>query len=360
MISDWEDVGHASFERADRAHNERGGIMENDDTPFLHWRRRRSIATVLAAAVAWHASVCSAQTYPSKPVRIIVPFSAGGGSDLVARAISPKLTAALGQSVIIDNRPGADGQIGASQVAKAPPDGYTLLVGTTGPMVINPALEAKTPYDTLRDFAPITQLITQPIALVVHPSLPVATVSQFVAFAKTRPGQLSYGTAGTGSGTHLGAEIFAGLTGIKMLHVPYKGTAPAVTDVMSGQVQAIFSSIPVLLPHIQSHRLKALAVGSEARMPMLPGVPTMSEAGVTGFDASSWYGLFAPAGTSADVLRRLNTETASALKSPEIDKLLSSQGAFPVGSSVEQFSAHIRTELVKWKRAVEAAGVKGQ
>lgn len=320
----------------------------------------RAIAIAVAAAVACFASVCGAQPYPSKPVRIVVPFSAGGGSDIVARAISPKLTVALGQAVMIDNRPGADGQIGASQVAKAPPDGYTLLVGTTGPMVINPALDSKIPYDTVRDFAPITQLITQPIALVVHPSLPVATVSQFVALASTRPGQLNYGTAGTGSGTHLAAEIFGSLTGIKMLHVPYKGTAPAVTDLISGQVHVIFSSIPVLLTHIQSNRLKALAVGSEVRMAMLPGVPTMKEAGVKGFDASSWYGLFAPAGTPADVSRRLNAETVSALKSPEIDKVLTSQGAFPVGNSIEEFSAHIRVELVKWKRAVESAGMKVQ
>jgi len=304
------------------------------------------------------AGTSSAQTYPVKPVRVVVPFSAGGGSDLVARAIAPRLTAALGQSVIVDNRPGADGQIGASQVARAPADGYTLLVGTTGPMVISPALEAKMPYDTLHDFAPITQLVTQPIALVVHPSLSVATVSQFVTFAKARPGALNYGSAGVGNGTHLAAEIFCSLTGIRMVHVPYKGTGPAVTDLVSGQVQVMFSSIPVLLPHIQSHRLKALAVGSEARMPMLPNVPTMAEGGIKGFDASSWYGLFAPAGTPAEVLRRLNGETVSALESPDVSTLLSSQGAGPVGSSVEQFSSHVRSELGKWKRAVEAAGVK--
>ena len=319
-----------------------------------------AIASIVVAAVACCASLCTAQSYPSKPVRIIVPFAAGGGSDLVARAISPRLSASLRQPVIIDNRPGADGQIGASQVAKAPPDGYTLLVGTTGPMVISPAVETKMPYDTVRELAPITQLVSQPIALVVHPSLPVSTTSQFVAFAKARPGQLNYCSAGTGNGTHLAAEIFSSLTGVKMVHVPYKGTGPAVIDLVSGQVQVMFSSIPVLLPHIQSHKLKALAVGSEERMPMLPGVPTMNEAGIKGFDASSWYGLFAPAGTHVDVLKRLNAETVSALKSPELSKLLSSQGALPVGNSIEQFSSHIRSELVKWKRAVEAAGVKAQ
>ena len=320
----------------------------------------KTVAPIALAVTLVSASLAHAQTYPVKSVRIVVPFSAGGGSDLVARAIAPKMTSALGQTVIVENRPGADGQIGASQVAKSPPDGYTLLVGTTGPMVISPAVESKMPYDTLRDFAPITQLVTQPIMLAVHPSLPVTNVSQFVSFAKVRPGQLNYGSAGTGNGTHLAAEIFSTLTGVKMVHVPYKGTGPAVTDLVSGQVHAIFVSIPVLLPHIQSHRLRPLAVGSETRMPMLPGVPTMAEAGVKGFDASSWYGLFAPAGTSADVLKRLNAETVAALKSPDISKLLSSQGALPVGNSVEQFASHIRAELPKWKNAVERAGVKSQ
>ncbi len=319
---------------------------------------KAAIITIAAAAFTCCASVSTAQSYPSKPVRIVVPFPPGGGADIVGRSISPALTASLGQAVIIDNRPGADGQIGAAQVAKAPPDGYTLLLGTTGPMVINPALEAKMAYDTLRDFAPITQLITQPIALIVHPSLPVSTVSQFVALAKAKPGQLNYGSSGIGGGTHLAAEIFAWLTGIKMVHVPYKGTAQATTDLISGQVQVLFTSISVVLPHIHANRLKALAVGSEKRMPMLPQVPTMMEGGIKGFDASSWYGLFAPAGTPADVVKRLNTDTVNALKSPDIDKLLSSQGALPVGSSSDQFQAHIRSELVKWKRTVDAAGVK--
>jgi tripartite-type tricarboxylate transporter receptor subunit TctC len=321
-------------------------------------RHPKAAVIAFAAACTCVALTCGAQGYPVKPIRMVVPFPAGGGADIVARALSPSLSASLGQSVIVDNRPGADGQIGAAQVAKSPPDGYTLLVGTTGPMVINPALEPKMAYDTLRDFAPVTQLITQPIALIVHPSLPVSTVSQFVAFAKARPGQLNYGSSGIGGGTHLGAEIFSWLTGIKMVHVPYKGTAQATTDLISGQVQVLFTSVSVVLPHIQSQRLKALAVGSEKRLSMLPQVPTMAEGGVKGFDASSWYGLFAPAGTPAEIVRRLNAETVGALKSPDIEKLLSSQGAFPVGSSSEHFQAHIRAELVKWKKTVDAAGVK--
>jgi len=299
-----------------------------------------------------------AQRYPEKPVRIIVPFSPGGGSDIVARAIAPALSPALGQPVVVDNRPGADGAIGAFMVAKAPADGHMLLVGTTGPMVISPALKAKMPYDTLRDFAPVTQLITQPIALVVHPSLPVNTVAQFIALAKARPGELNYGSAGIGNGTHLAAEIFKSITGVSMVHVPYKGTAPAVTDLVGGHVQVIFSSISVMLPQINAGKLKALAVGGEKRMPMLPNVPTMVEAGVRGFDASSWYGLFAPAGTPTGVVTRLNGEVAKILRGAEIRDLLLAQGASPVGNTPEEFTSHIKAELVKWREAVRAAGVK--
>ncbi len=312
----------------------------------------------VAAAAGAGASV--AQSYPEKPVRIIVPFSPGGGSDIVARAIAPTLSPALGQPVVVDNRPGADGAIGAAAVAKSPADGHTLLVGTTGPMVISPALKAKMPYETLRDFVPITQLITQPIALVIHPSLPVNTVAQFIALAKARPGELNYGSAGIGNGTHLAAEIFRSITGVNIVHVPYKGTAPAVTDLVGGHVQLIFSSISVMLPQINAGKLKALAVGSERRMPMLPDVPTMAEAGVRGFDASSWYGLFAPAGTPKGAVTRLNEEVAKILRGAEIRDLLLSQGAQPVGNTPEEFAAHIKAELVKWREAVRAAGVKAE
>lgn len=313
---------------------------------------------VAAVALASGAGESLAQRYPERPVRIIVPFSPGGGSDIVARAIAPSLASAFGQPTVVDNRPGADGTIGALMVAKSPADGHTLLVGTTGPMVISPALKTKMPYDTLRDFAPITQLITQPIALVVHPSLPVNTVAQFIALAKARPGELNYGSAGVGNGTHLAAEIFKRITGVNMVHVPYKGTAPAVTDLVGGHVQVIFSSISVMLPQINAGKLKALAVGSEKRMPMLPNVPTMVEAGVKGFDVSSWYGLFAPAGTPAGVLTRLNAEVSKILRGVEIRDVLLAQGATPVGNTLEEFTSHIRAELVKWREAVRVAGVK--
>ena len=299
-----------------------------------------------------------AHSSPEKPVRMVVPFPPAGGADIVGRAVATPLAAALGQPVVVDNRAGADGQIGASQVAKSPPDGYTLLVGSTGPMVISPALETRMPYDTVRDFTPVTQLTTQPIALVIHPSLPAHTVAQFVALAKSRPGALNYGSAGVGNGTHLAAEIFASVTGIRMVHVPYKGTGPAVNDLVGGHVQVIFSSLPVMLGQINAGRLRALAVGNDKRMPMLPNVPTMTEAGVKGFDASSWYGLFVPAGTPSGIVTRLNTEVVKILRGADIRDVLLAQGAQPVGTTSDQLAAHIKTELVKWQKAVRAAGVK--
>lgn len=317
-----------------------------------------SSSAALALALGAGANTCLAQNYPDKPVRIVVPFSPGGGSDIVTRAFSLPLSSILGQPVIVDNRPGADGLIGAMMVAKSPPDGHTLLVGTTGPIVISPALKTKMPYEVLRDFIPVTQLITQPIWLVVHPSLPVKTVSEFIALAKARPGELSYGSAGIGNGTHLAAEIFKSLTRVNMLHVPYKGTSPAVTDLIGGHVQVIFSSISVMLPQINDGKLRPLAVGSEKRMTMLPNVPTMAEAGVKGFDASSWYGLFAPAGTPGPIVARLSSEVSKILRGAEIQKLMVAQGAAPVGNTREEFTAHIKAEQVKWREAIRAAGVK--
>jgi len=317
-----------------------------------------SCGTALALVLGTISGLCLAQNYPEKAIRIVVPFSPGGGTDITTRAFAPRLSSVLGQPVVVDNRPGAGGLIGSTLVAKSPGDGYTLLVASTGPMVITPALRLKMPYEVLRDFAPITQLITQPIWLVVHPSLPVKTVSEFIALAKARPGELTYGSSGVGNGTHLAAKIFESITGVNMVHVPYKGTAPAVTDLIGGHVQVIFSSISVMLSHIKQGKLRPLAVGSERRMPMLPNVPTMAESGVKGFDASSWYGFFAPAGTPGPIVARLNSEVSRILQSAEIRKLLLDDGAAPVGSTREKFVSHIRAELVKWREAVRAAGVK--
>ena len=300
----------------------------------------------------------AAQTYPNRPVRIVAPFPAGGGLDLVSRALGQRLSTALGQSIIIDNRSGADGMIGTEQVAKAAPDGYTLLISSTGPMVINPALNIKMPYDTLRNFAPITLVVVQPLCLVVHPSLPVKSVKELIALAKAKPGQLNYGSGGIGNGAHLAGEIFRTITSIDIVHVPYKGAAPAVVDLLAGQVQMMLNSIPVLLPFIKSAKLRALAVGADKRMAILPEVPTMRESGIAKFDANSWYGFFAPAGTPKEIVSRLNYESAKILRSQEMRDFMSPQGAEAIGDSPEEFSAHIRSELAKWAQAVKTAGVR--
>ena len=300
----------------------------------------------------------AAQPYPNRPIRIVAPFPAGGGLDLVSRALGQRLSAALGQSVIIDNRAGADGMIGTEQVARATPDGYALLISSTGPMVINPALNLKMPYDTLKDFAPITLVVVQPLCLVVHPSLPVKSVKELVALAKARPGQLNYGSGGIGNGAHLAGELFKTATGTDIVHIPYKGAAPAVVDLLAGQVHMMLNSIPVLLPHIRAAKLRALAVGNRSRMAILPEVPTMHEAGVAKFDANSWYGFFAPAGTPKEIVSRLNAESAKILRGQEMRDFLLPQGAEPIGNSPEEFSAHIKAELAKWAQAVKAADVK--
>ncbi len=300
----------------------------------------------------------AAQNYPQRAVRIVAPFPPGGGLDLIARALGQKLAVALGQPVVIDNRAGADGMIGSEQVARATPDGYTLLISSTGPMVINPALNLKMPYDTQKDFAPITLVVVQPLCLVVHPSLPVKSVKELVALAKIRPGQLNYASGGIGNGAHLAGELFKTATATDIVHVPYKGAAPAVVDLLAGQVHIMLNSIPVLLPHIRAGKLRALAVGADHRMSILAEVPTMREAGVARFDANSWYGFFAPAGTPPEIVGRLNAEAAKILRSQEMRDFLSPQGAEPIGNTTEEFAAHIRAELAKWVQAVKLAGVK--
>jgi tripartite-type tricarboxylate transporter receptor subunit TctC len=300
----------------------------------------------------------TAQNYPVRPIRIVAPFPAGGGLDLVARALGQRLSAALGQSVIIDNRAGADGMIGTEQVAKAAPDGYTLLISSTGPMVINPALSLKMPYDTVKDFAPITLVVVQPLCLVVHPSLPVKSVKELVALAKARPGQLNYGSGGIGNGAHLAGELFKIATATDIVHVPYKGAAPAVVDLLAGQVQIMLNSIPVLLPQIRAGKLRALAVGADHRMAIMPDTPTMREAGIAKFDANSWYGFFAPAATPREIVGKLNAEAAKILRGQEMRDFMSQQGADAIGNSPEEFSAHIKSELAKWSLAVRTANVQ--
>ncbi len=321
-------------------------------------RRLLQFSLFALAATASIIFPAQAQTYPNRPVRIVAPFPPGGGLDIVSRALAQRLTPALGQSVIVDNRAGADGMIGSEQVARATPDGYTLLVASTGPMVINPALMLRMPYDTLKDFAPITLVVVQPMCLVVHPSVPAKTVKEFVALAKAKPGQLNYASGGVGNGAHLAAEIFRSITGISIVHVPYKGAAPAVVDLVAGHVELMINSISVFLPYFKSERLRPLAVGADRRMPVLRDVPTMAEAGVAKFDANSWYGFFAPARTSPEIVARLSAESSKILRSQEMRDFMEPQGAYPIGNTPEEFTAHIKAELAKWAAAVKMAGAQ--
>ena len=313
---------------------------------------------LVALLALFGATFASAQNYPVKPVRIVAPFPPGGGLDLVSRALSQRLSAVLGQTVIVDNRSGADGMIGTEQVAKAAPDGYTLLISSTGPMVINPALSLKMPYDTVKDFSPITLVVVQPLCLVVHPSLPVKSVKELVALAKAKPGQLNYGSGGIGNGAHLAGELFKLATATDIVHVPYKGAAPAVVDLLAGQVHMMLNSIPVMLPQIRAGKLRALAVGADHRMAILPEIQTIQEAGVASFDANSWYGFFAPAGTPRDIVGKLNSEAAKILRGAEMRDFMAQQGADAIGNTPEEFSAHIKAELAKWSLAVRTARVR--
>jgi tripartite-type tricarboxylate transporter receptor subunit TctC len=326
--------------------------MEKNPMVILHSLFFIAMLTLVNAPFA------IAQNYPNRPIRIVAPFPPGGGIDIVARALGQRMSSALGQPMIIDNRAGADGMIGTDQVAKAAPDGYTLLISSTGPMVINPALNRKMPYDTVRDFSPITLVVVQPLCLVVHPSLPVKSVKELVALANARPGQLNYGSGGVGNGAHLAGELFKSATAIDIVHVPYKGAAPAVVDLLAGQIQIMLNSIPVMLPQIRAGKLRALAVGSRERMAIMADTPTMLEAGVAKFDANSWYGFFAPAGTSKDIVGKLNAEASKILRGQELREFFAQQGADAIGNSPEEFSTHIKVELAKWALAVKTANVQ--
>ena len=306
----------------------------------------------LIAASAW------SQTYPTKPVRIIVPFSPGGSTDVTARLLAQKLTEAWRQQVIVDNRAGAGGNIGADAVAKAAPDGYMLLLATTGVMSINHRLYRTLTYDAVRDLAPVTQIGSLPLILVVHPSLPAKSVKELVAMAKARPGQLSYASSGVGGATHMTAEIFRMMAGVDIVHIPYKGSGQALTDLISGQVPMAFDQITSSLPHVESGRLRALAVTSARRFASVPTLPSMAEAGITGYEAVSWNGLAAPANTPRDIIVRIQGEVARALQTPDMKERFFKDGIEPIASTPEQFAAHIRSERAKWEKVIDAAGIK--
>jgi tripartite-type tricarboxylate transporter receptor subunit TctC len=296
-------------------------------------------------------------SYPVRPLRVIVPQSAGGSTDLVARLYGQKLSEALGQPVIVDNRPGAGSIIGTDLVAKATPDGYTLLVVASS-ITLNPTLHKNLPFDPIRDLAPISQLSAFPNMLTLHPSVPAKSVKELIALAKAKPGQLNYGSSGTATGTHLSAELFKLMAGVDMVHVPYKGGAPAVTALLGGQVQLNFATLPSVLPHVRANRLRALGVTTAKRSTAAPDVPTIAEAGVPGYDHGPWNGMLAPARTPKAVVTRLNSEVAKAARSQEIRNVLAQDGAEPVGDSAEAFGTIIREETVKWAKVIRAAGIQ--
>ena len=307
------------------------------------------------AAIAFSAQ---AADYPEKPIRLLVPAAPGGGADFVARILGVKLTEALGQTVVVENRAGASGTIAADNAAKSTADGYTLLMGQSTSVVIAPHLYKKLGYDTLRDLAPVTLVAQVPNILVVHPSVPARTVSEFIALARAQPELLNYGSSGTGAPSHLAGEMFKSATGVKMVHVPYKGAGLAVNGLIAGEIQVMFAPIVAVLPQVKAGRLRALAVTSATRSAAAPELPTLAESGLPGYEISSWFGLFAPANTPAPVIERLYRETAKALQSPDVRERFAREGAEPVGSSPADFTGYVRAEYAKYARIVRDSGIK--
>jgi tripartite-type tricarboxylate transporter receptor subunit TctC len=317
----------------------------------------RLLGVALALLAVVDAGALWAQGYPARPVRIVVGFPPGGTSDILARTIAARLADPLGQPVVVENRTGAGGNIGAESVARSAPDGYTLLMGTTS-QAISQSLYKKLNYDLLKDFAPVTQAVNYSNLLVVHPSVAATTVSELLALARAKPGVLNYGTAGNGTPPHMTGELFKSYTGVNIQHVPYKGGAPAIVDLVAGQIPVMFDNVPPLLPHVRSGRIRALANTSLTRLSVLPDVPTLDESGLKGFDAVGWNGLLAPAGTPREIVARLHTEVARILRAPDVRDQLTAQGADIVANSPDEFSAWIRNEVTKWAGVVRTSGAK--
>ncbi len=316
------------------------------------------LSTVVMALTGFQASAQGAAAYPNKPIKIVVPFPPGGATDILARAIGFELQKAWGQSVVIENKPGAGGNTGADLVAKSVADGYTLLMGTVGTHAINMSLYAKMPYDAVKDFEPVVLVAGVPNLLVVHPSVNAKSVAELTALAKAQPGKLNVASSGNGTSIHLAAELYKQMAGVDIVHVPYKGSAPAVADLLGGQVQMMFDNLPVSLPHAKAGKLRPLAVTSLTRSAALPDVPTMDEEGLKGFNATSWFGLLAPAGTPKDIVAKLNAASVKALASTDMRERLAAQGADPVGNTPEQFAAFIKAEIEKWAKIVKASGAR--
>jgi tripartite-type tricarboxylate transporter receptor subunit TctC len=303
------------------------------------------------------AGLAHAQNYPNKSVRLIVPFAAGGSTDVIARILAPRLSEAWGQQVLVDNRPGGNTVIGTDIVAKSAPDGHTLLV-TPAPFTVVPSVLTKLPYDPAKDFEPITLINTTPMGLVVHPGVPAKNLKELIALAKTRPGQMNFGSSGSGGVPHLSGELLNTMAGLKITHVPYKGNAPALADLVGGHVDMAFNGLTSVVPFIKSGRLRVLGVTSLARTAALPEVPTLDEQGLKGFQAVAWNGLTAPARTPKEAIARIQESSARIIKSPDLAEQLKRDGSDPVGSTTAEFTAHLRDEVVKWKKVLDRAGIK--
>src|SRR5882762_346885 len=324
---------------------------------MTQFRAAVSVAVALCAVLF---GLCAhALDYPSRPVRIVVPFAPGGPNDIIVRLIAKKLTETWGQPVVVENRPGAGGNIGTDFVAKAASDGYTLLSVGPGSLIINPLI-GKVPYDTARDFAPVTLMARAPNALVAHPSLPTRSVKDLIELARSQPGRVNYGSGGNGSTPHLAGAMFAAMAGIALTHVPYRGTAPATADLIGGQVQIAFLGIPTVLPHVKSGKLRVLAVTGRHRSPELPGVSTVDEAGVPGYELSPWYGLLAPAGVPREIVARLAAEVTKSVRAAEIRDKLAVQGAEVAGGTPEEFTAVLQADTLTWSRVIKDTGIRGE
>ena len=299
------------------------------------------------------------QNYPTRPVRVIVPFAAGGNTDITARAIGAKLSEVFGQQIVVENRPGGATNIGSELVAKALPDGYTILMGGAT-NAINMSTQAKPPYDTLRDFAPVILCVKGANVLTIHPSLPAKNLKELIALARARPGQLNFASSGLGSSNQMAGELFKFMANVNIVHVPYKGNAPALTDTLAGNVEMMFSGVPVIIPHVQSGRLRAIGIGSLKRFTAIPEVPTLDESGLKGYEATTWFGLMAPAKTPKEIVARWNTEVDRILASPDLKTRFLNDGLEPMGGTQEAFAGFIRVEIEKYARLVKASGMKPQ
>jgi len=318
---------------------------------------QRWLSSLVVAVVLVAAGDVAAQAYPTKSIRLVAPSTPGDAPDVIARLVAERLSAALGQQVVVENRPGAGGVVGSEIVAKAAPDGYTLIMGNAGSHGINAAVYSKLPYDILKDFAPVSQIAIAPNIFVVHPGLPVNTIPEFIAYAKARPGQLSYASGGNGSSSHMSMELLKSMAGIDVVHVPYKGSTPALTDVISGQDAVMIVNMPPAVPHVKAGKLRALAVTTRTRTPSMPDLPTVAET-LPGYETVAWFGVLAPAGTPKDIVNRLSAEIGRIARSPEMRERLAGMGAEPVGGTPEEFGAVMARDIAKWTELAKSVSIK--